>query len=140
MRYNLVTGISQTVCSSSLKHIWASVDVIEGCLTALTRKPHAEDHRGDASPAESEFLARTEIYDIQACACKFSTQASSPILFGKFCCSLFLQSSFVFPSASVAPHPAGVVAPEVQRSVHAIRDRVIRLDRHHNAESTWELR
>lgn len=31
--------------------------MIECRLTGLTRKPHAEHHRGDASPAESEFLA-----------------------------------------------------------------------------------
>ena len=34
-----------------------SVEMIECRLTGLTRKPHAEHHRGDASPAESEFLA-----------------------------------------------------------------------------------
>lgn len=34
------------------EHICASVDVIECCLTALTRKPHAKHHGGGASPAE----------------------------------------------------------------------------------------
>lgn len=43
------------------EHICVSVHMIECCLTGLTRKPHAEHHRGDASPAESEVLA-SEVY------------------------------------------------------------------------------
>lgn len=56
------------------EHICASVEMIECCLTGLTRKPHAGHHRGDASPAESEVLAskvytctHTQMYDRQAC-------------------------------------------------------------------------
>ncbi len=56
-----------------------SVEMIEGCLTGLTRKPHAEHHRGAASPAESQFLAsimytstHTQIYNTQACTCTYS--------------------------------------------------------------------
>lgn len=79
-----------SVCVSLLaEHICVSVYVIECCLTALTKKPHAKHHRGDASPAESEFLAHTKIYGIQACTCKPSTQAISSILFWKFCCFPF---------------------------------------------------
>lgn len=82
-----------SACLSLLaEHICASVYMIECCLTALTRKPHAKHHRGDASPAESEFLAHSEIYGIQACTCKSSMQAISPIV-SSFDVCLFLQSS-----------------------------------------------
>lgn len=129
-----------SVCLSLLaEHICASVYVIECCLTALTRKPHAKHHREDASPAESEFLAHTEIYGIQACTCKSSTQAISRILFWKFCClPFFCGHQFVFPLERVAAHPSlSAGLPASQRSGHPIRDRVIAFDRHRRAQSTW---
>lgn len=130
---------SCSACLSLLvEHICASVYMIECCLTALTRKPHAKHHRGDASPAESEFLAHTEIYGIQACTCKSRMQAISPILFWKFCCfPFFCSHQFVFPLERVAAHPSlSASVPASQRSGHPKRDRVIALDRHCRTQST----
>lgn len=102
--YTVVLQCQQTIlhvfAHLPAEHICVSAEKIECCLTGLNRKPHAEHHRADASPAESELLAsivytstHTQMYDIQTYTVWMHTNLPSVLV---SCSQLFQLFHFPF--------------------------------------------
>lgn len=76
-----------------VEHICVSVKLIGCRLTALTRKPSAERHKGEATPAESQFFgAQTNVWHVIS-GSLFWYFVVSPFLLMSFC---LFKLSFLF--------------------------------------------